>query len=92
MENNVYLLYTCDAWHSYSSDVLMGVFDSLSALYEGVSELIGKLIEHFAESDETTDETVERIMQEFTDCNMQTQGYRKNIFAKCVEHNKVEEV
>lgn len=92
MNNNVYLLYTCDDWMSYDSMVLMGVFSSDESLLDGVGEIVADMVDNFADGDEEPDETIERVAQEFLDCNLQTQGYDKNIFAKCVELNKVEEV
>jgi len=35
MKNSeIYLLYSCDAWHTYSSMKLLGVFDNMNTMAE----------------------------------------------------------
>lgn len=105
MAKNVYLLYEADAWLSYDSMVLMGVFDSDEALLDAVGTLARKELEkdanHFRSFDEgdcpetlTEDETdsiVEKVIDEFTSNNLQTQAYDTNYYAIETELNHLDE-
>lgn len=102
MEGQVYLLYEADAWLSYDSMVLMGVFDSDEALMGAVSELVRdkvanqgvtfKDVDSDDEEEETLDEITERIVDEFFNNNLQTHGnYEVNLYATTAELNRLEE-
>ncbi len=105
MAKSVYLLYEADAWLSYDSMVLLGVFDSNEAMLEAVSTLARKELEkdpnHFRTfdegdcpktlSEEERDEIVESVIDEFTNNNLQTQAYSTNYYATEAELNHLDE-
>ena len=99
------MLYEADAWLSYDSMVLLGVFDSYEALLDAVGTLARKELEkdvnHFCSFDEgdcpetlteeETDSIVEKVIDEFTSNNLQTQSYDTNYYATEVTLNELDE-
>ena len=105
MEGQVYLLYEADAWLSFDSMVLLGVFDNEEAMLDAVRTLARKELEkdanHFRSFDEgdcpealTKEETegiVEEVIDDFTRSNLQTQAYNINYYATTAILNHLDE-
>ena len=87
-----YLLYSTDAWHSWSSKELLGVFTNVEALDNALWNIINdnkKNFEKWDDEDEDISVMFDRIKEEMDNCHGQTQGYEENLLIEKIELNEL---
>lgn len=83
---NCYALFVSDQWNR--NPHFIGVF-SEEKLLNGVHQYVYLKWIDYRQGEETQFETAERVVQEFCENNLQTQGYSTNLQAEEIEVNEL---
>lgn len=94
-----YLLYEGDSWLSRSSLVLMGVFTTKEKLFSAVKQYVLENRANFRDYEleaeygkESNRELSRRVLNEFCEYDLQTQGYDHNLHAQEINLNELKEI